>query len=238
MKQLFFHFTLSTKLLAATGATLAFVVAIACALVVADHYQDASARVLVETTTQAELIAANAGPALANHDGIEAERVLSALQAAPTVLSARLHDSRGMPVAEYKTSRWSRLGLTLGFPASSGSKFQQEYLEIMRPVFMRGQPVGMLVLASDLTALRIDCVSFGVKAVLIALITLMIAYLLTAAAYRAILEPLGTLASAVRRSVTERRDDVRVVVRTGDEAGVLGEAFNALWEPIVEREAS
>src|SRR5690349_3956138 len=116
MKQLFAHFTLSTKLLVATGATLVFVVAIACVLVVADHYQDASARVLAETATQAELIAANAAPALSNHDGPEAERVLSALQAAPTVLAARLHDGRGTTLAEYQTGRWRRLGLALETP--------------------------------------------------------------------------------------------------------------------------
>jgi hypothetical protein len=59
------------------------VIAIACALVVADHYQDANARLLAEAVTQSELIAANAAPALAAKNHAEAERLLSGLPGGP-----------------------------------------------------------------------------------------------------------------------------------------------------------
>jgi len=238
MNRLFANLTLSTKVLLATGGTLVLVVAIACSLVIADHYQDANARLLAEAVTQAELLAANNAPALAVHDHVETDRLLSSLQAAPAVLAARVYDERGVPFADYQTVRARRLGIQLGTVAGSANRFHRDYVEVFRPVMKNGKPVGMLVMATDLTALRIDYVGFGVKAVLIALISLVIAYLMTAAANRAILEPVGVLTATVRRALAEQRDDVRVDVRSGDEAGVLAQSFNALFDRIVDRETS
>jgi diguanylate cyclase (GGDEF)-like protein len=238
MNRLFANLTLSTKVLLATGGTLVLVVAIACSLVVADHYQDANARLLAEAVTQAELLAANNAPALAAHDRVETDRLLSSLQAAPAVLSARVYDERGVPFADYQTVRARRLGIELGTVAGSANRFHRDYVEVFRPVSMNGKPVGMLAMATDLTALRIDYVGFGIKAVLIALISLVIAYLMTAAANRAILEPIGVLTATVRRALADKRDDVRVDVRSGDEAGVLAQSFNALFDRIVDRETS
>ena len=106
MNRLFANLTLSTKVLLATGGTLVLVVAIACSLVIADHYQDANARLLAEAVTQAELLGtAYNAPALAVHDHVETDRLLSSLQAAPAVLAARVYDERGVPFADYQTVR-------------------------------------------------------------------------------------------------------------------------------------
>jgi diguanylate cyclase (GGDEF)-like protein len=239
MTRLFANLTLSTKILLATGGTLVLVVAIACALVVADHYQDANARLLAEATTQAEVIAANAAPAIAARDRFETERMLGALQAAPAVLAARVYDDSGTPFSDYQTARSRRLGLELEQASSAvGARFHHDYLEVYRPILLRGKRIGMLAMATDLTSFRYDFVGFGIKAVLIALVALVVAYLLTAAANRAILEPIGSLTTTVRRAFDEKRDDLRAHVRPGDEAGVLAEAFNALLERILDRETS
>ena len=238
MNRLLANLTLSTKILLATGGTLVLVVAIAWVLVVADHYQDANARLLAEAITQADLIASNAAPSLSAHDRVEAERMLGSLQAAPTVLAARVLDDHGVPLADYQTSRARRQALKLEAPASAGSRLDQDHLEVYRPVVFRGKPIGMLAIATDLTSFRYDFVGFGIRAILIALIALVIAYLLTAAAHRAILEPIGSLTAIVRRAFAEKRDDLRANVKPGDESGVLAEAFNALLERIVERESS
>jgi diguanylate cyclase (GGDEF)-like protein len=238
MSRLLINLTLSTKILLATGCTLVVVVAIACALVIADHYQDANARLLGEAVTQADLIASNAAPSLAARDRAEAARVLDSLRAAPTVLAARIVDDHGAPLAEYRTDRAQRQALMLNARVSSGSRLDEDHLEVYRPVLFGGQPIGMLALATDLTSFRYDFVGFGIKAILIALISLVIAYLLAAAANRAILEPIGSLTAVVRRAFAEKRDDLRANVQPGGEAGVLGEAFNTLFERIAEREAS
>jgi len=238
MNRLLANLTLSTKILLATGGSLVVVVAIACTLVVADHYQDANARLLAEAITQADLIASNAASSLAAHDRIEAERMLGSLQAVPTVLAARVFDDRGVPLADYQTSRARRQALKLEANAVSGSHLNEDYLEVHRLVVFHGKPIGTLAIATDLTSFRYDFVGFGIKAILIALISLVIAYLLTAAANRAILEPIGSLTALVRRAFAEKRDDLRAHVKPGDESGVLAEAFNALLERIVERESS
>lgn len=238
MNRLFTNLTLSTKVLLATSGTLVLVVAVACVLVVADHYQDATARLRVDATTQADLIAATAAPSIAAHDRVEAARTLAALQAAPNVLAARIFDDHGLSLAEYQTGRARRQALKLEAAAASTARFSHDYLEVYRPVVLNGKPVGMLAIASDLTSFRYDFVGFGIKAILIALISLVIAYVVTAATNRAILEPIGSLTAIVRRAFTEKRDDLRASVRPGDETGVLAEAFNALLERIVERESS
>jgi len=238
MNRLYAKLSLSAKILLATGGMLVLVVAIACTLVIADHYQDANARLLAETVTQAEIVAANGAAALAVGDRVETERVLSALQAAPAVLAARVYDEHGAPFAVYETGRSRRLGLELETPSASGARFHQEYLEVFRPVLLSGKPVGMLALATDLAAVRVDNVGFGIKAVLIALLSLVIAYLVTSTANRAILEPLALLTDMVRRALSEKRDDLRAQVRSSDEAGVLAGAFNVLLERIVDRESS
>jgi methyl-accepting chemotaxis protein len=147
-------------------------------------------------------------------------------------------DEHGAFFAEYQTGRGRRLGLELSAALSSGSQFHSNYLEVHRPISFHGKSIGFVTMATDLTGFRFDFVGFGVKTALIALLSLVVAYLLTAAANRAILEPIGSLTAIVQRAFTEKRDDLRASVRSGDEAGVLADAFNTLLERIVERESS
>jgi diguanylate cyclase (GGDEF)-like protein len=236
MSRLHLHLSVTTRVLLAMAATLFLVAGLGCTLVIADHVQEARARLLGEAIVEADLVAAHAASAVAAHDGFQAEAALNPLYTVPSTLAARFYDTSGRPVGQFETMRWRRLGGQLQFSGASGNRWLETHVEVVRPVIMAGGQVGWIVTATDLIAMRVDCVGFAIKASLIALLTLVIGYLLTVRATRAILEPFSALAGMMRRAVSETRDDVRAPLADGGEARTLGESFNALLDRLSERE--
>jgi len=238
MNRLFGNLPLGFKLLLASFLTLTGVVIAACALVIADHYQDAEARLITETTARTELIAYNAAPALADTDRSAAVRVLSSLRVAPSVLSARIFDNRGRPFADYTSARL-RVVAPASEPAfTDGHRLHDDYLETYRPILQEDRIIGVMALATDLTQFRYELAAFGIKASLIATIALVVAYVVTAYWYSQILAPMTRLAGFTRKVFAEKSYDLRAAVENRDEVGTLAAACNGLLDRISERESS
>ena len=238
MRRLLSDLPLAAKLLMVSFLTLAGIVVLTCVLMVADHYQDARARLQTEAATQAEMIAHNLAPLAASRDRTAAERVLASLQFSPAVSSARLFDENARPFADYANIH-SRLATPAAVdPVIDGQKFYADRLETYRPVVAEARVVGFLVITTDLAYFRYDLAGFGIKAALIATISLVAAYFVFARAHGGLLGPLGSISALLRRVLDEKRYDLRAPGGRHDEIGALAAGFNALMERISDREAS
>jgi len=238
MTRLLGSLPLAFKLLLASFLTLTGVVVVACALVIADHYQDTQARLITEGAARAELMAYNVAPALADKDRSAVERVLASLRVNPTVLSARVIDDRGQPFAVYTSARWRAIAAASEPALTDGHRLHDDYLETFRPVLQEDKVIGVMAIATDLTQFRYDLAAFGIKASLIATIALVVAYVVTARWHYAILAPLANLTAFTRKVFAEKRYDLRAAVEHRDDVGALAAACNGLLDRISEREGS
>jgi diguanylate cyclase len=238
MRNLFPDLSLTAKLLLGSFTTLAGVVVLTCVLMVADHYQEAEARLLSDASTQAELIAYSASPTLAGGDRHGAKQALAALQLTPAVLWASLFDAQGHTFAEYRSARAPAVVPALAIPLAGGQRFAAQHLETYRPVMVQGQVIGVIAVALDLTPFRYLLVGFAIKAALLTMLALVLTYVVTARLQSSMLRPLGILSSFVQRVVKEKSYEARTAAAHKDEVGALAAGCNALLDCISEREAS
>ena len=238
MKHLLGDLLLTTKLLLASFLTLAGVIVLTWIMVVTDHQQESEVRLLAETALRAELTAYNAASALASDDRFAASRVLASLKLTESVLSARLFDQHGELFADYTSARSHGVVPSPQPGLFGGQRWNPDYLETYRPVLADNKIIGVLAIATDLTPFRYELAAFGIKALLIGALALLIAYVATARMQRIILTPIGTLSGLMSRVLHEKRYDLRATVERRDEVGTLAAGFNAILERISEREAS
>ncbi|HYL19058.1 MAG TPA: diguanylate cyclase, partial [Burkholderiales bacterium] len=238
MKHVFGEISLTTKLLLTSFLTLGGAVALTWFLVVSDYSQESKLRLLAETANRAELTAYNASTALAADDRSGAEHALGSLSLVEAVLSARLYDQHGVLFAEYTSAHAHGIMPSPSPSLDAGQRWNDTYLETYRPVFANGKVIGVLAVATDLTPFRYELAGHGIKALLIAAVVLLIAYVATAWMQRVLLAPMGVLSRLVTRVLDEKRYDLRAKAERGDEIGTLATGINAVLERIYERETS
>lgn len=229
---------LAAKFLLASFVTLTGVVVLACALVIADHYQDAQARLLTEAAARADLMAYNVETAVAKNDVDAASRVLGTLHVVPVVLSAQILNEDGRTIAGYASARKREINTMSEPMLADGHRMHDDYLESYRPILHDDKVIGTVAIATDLTQLRYDLAAFAIKASLIAAIALVLAYVVITRWHHSILAPLRRLTAFTRRMFAEKRYDMRVEVEFGDEIGTLATTCNNLLDRLSEREGS
>jgi diguanylate cyclase (GGDEF)-like protein len=230
--------SLRTKLnLVTVFAVLATGIA-TCVLAVMSYYQEAEVRLTSSAAERARLIAREIGGALVDGDKSDVQRVLEGLRLAPDVLYARMLDTRGRQLAQYRNPLWHQAPLHFDGPVTSGQRMQPGYLENLEPVFLNGSPIGTLLIATDLSFFRYDLVGFTIKVVLVTVVAVLLALLLTGRAQRALLQPLTALTAFIGQVTDHRRSDLRSNARVRDEVGALSEGINDLLQRISDRDAS
>ena len=238
MLKLLADLPLKSKLFVTSFLLLGTAVAVTSVLAVASYLQDARARVVTDADSHAELITQDATPALILRDKAGAYQALQTLRLAPSVHGARLFDDRGEILAEYRGKGWRDITLPPVAPAAEFDRFQELHLQTARKIKTDKRSVGTLVVATDLVGFRYEVVGFGVRIGLIAAVALLIAFSGIVLVHSLILGPVGALSTLVRRSVAERRFELRAATEPRDEIGVLAADVNALLERIGEREAT
>jgi diguanylate cyclase (GGDEF)-like protein len=230
--------SLRTKLNLVTVLALLTTGVASCVLAVMSYYQEAELRLASSAAERARLTAREIAGALVDGDTGDAQRVLEGLRLAPDVLYARLLDTRGKQVAQYRNPGWHQIPVAFDGPVSSGQRVQPGYLENLEPVFLNGSPIGTLLIATDLSFFRYDLVGFTIKVVLVTLVAVLLMLLITGRAQYALLQPLTALSGFIGRVMGQRRYDLRSDTRVRDEVGVLSDGINDLLQRISDRDAS
>lgn len=176
--------------------------------------------------TLGEIIAANSTAALAFQSAEDASEILNALKAERHIMAAALYDNKGNLLARYPNNIPK---YKVPFrPAADGSDYVNGRLEGFQPVIQGEKRVGTLYLQSDIKAIYERFERYGLIALSVITISVVITYFLSKRLQTKISEPILALAKTAR-NISEKHDyTVRAKKFDNDELGILTDAFNQM----------
>jgi len=190
---------------------------------------------------QAQVAGSNSVSALLFSDPHSAENTLSALKAAPNVVSAGIYTLDGQPFATYFRDGGSQdLKLT---PLPSGQAeahwFKGGQLVLVHMIVFQGKPTGAVYIRSDLREMTHRFKRYAGIAAIVLLGSLVAAFLVASVFQRAVAEPIVHLAEISRIVSRDKSYSIRATP-TGnhDEPDILIGAFNEMLGQIQEHEGA
>ncbi|PYU23081.1 MAG: hypothetical protein DMG30_12790 [Acidobacteria bacterium] len=188
---------------------------------------------------QAQMAGSNSVSPLMFNDPQAAENTLSALKAAPDVVSAGIYTRDGRPFATYWRDGTAQ-ALTLPQIPPNQTEihwFQDGQLVVVRTIVFEGKPTGTVYICSDLREMSGRLKRYAGIAAIVLLASLIAALLVASIFQRAVAKPIVHLAEMARLVSRDKDYSVRAT-STGnrDEPATLIQAFNEMLGQIQERE--
>jgi PAS domain S-box-containing protein len=229
--------SIQRKLAAVILATSCLALALACAGFAL--YQRASVRaaMISELSALADTLGANAAASLMFSDRKSALDMLRALGGETHIIAACLYDNQGKIFTEY---RRPELAHSFEMPAwaGDGAQFDSEHLRLSRNVSVAGTKAGSITIISDLGLLHIAYRQYVRISALVLLISIFLAFVVSAQLLRVITSPILELARIAGRVSIQKNYSLRAVPRGSDEVGTLVSSFNQMLEDIQQRDAA
>ncbi len=193
--------------------------------------------------TLADVISKNSVAAITFQDGDQLRLLLNSLFANPSVIASAVYDSDGQPLGELHESDGEAFPLPTEWVEAvlrgDGEDYRRlglSHVEILQPVLLDGELVGMIFVRSNLAPVResvMQALIIGGMALAVGLGT---ALLLASLLSPAIVRPLTNLAS-VTEKVSESEDfSVRAPVEGQDEIASLSLAVNHMLQQLETRD--
>ncbi|GAA4336907.1 ATP-binding protein [Flaviaesturariibacter amylovorans] len=177
------------------------------------------------------LLSVNSTAALAARDQQAAQAVLRSLHSQRNLVEARLYDAKGRLFAHYPADHAVDIRFIANPPAEqyrSGPLSVEGYL----PVAGGGQRNGTLYLRTHLQPVYERLARYLLVTLLVSAVAVRLAVLYSRRLQRSVSVPILQLAGTAR-AVSERRDySVRATAHSGDEIGLLTDAFNGMLAQI------
>ncbi|MGA9882591.1 MAG: ATP-binding protein [Candidatus Acidiferrales bacterium] len=224
------------NLLVSTAALL-----IACSAFVGYDQIAFRKSMLSELSIQAQIIGSNSISALLFNDPFSAKTTLSALDAAPHVLSAGIYSSEGRRFASYQragtTQRPSLPVIREG--ATESYRFGGGDVVLARSIVFHKRLLGTVYLDSDLRETNLRLKEYAAIALAILLASLGAAFIVSSIFRKAVADPIVSLA-AVAREVTQNGNYFARAQPTGrhDEVALLIDALNEMLDQIQKRDSA
>jgi two-component system cell cycle sensor histidine kinase/response regulator CckA len=188
-----------------------------------------------DLTALARVVGDSSTAALAFDDPRVASETLGALRARPHIVSACLYLPDGRIFARYQ-----RRGAQAVCPppeANEEARFANGALTVSRPVMLQGRRLGTLVLLYDLGQVAERRNLYGATLALILLASILFAFVLSSRLRRIITEPISRLLAAAASVSSSGDYSIRAIRDSGDELGILVDAFNRMLDRIQSRDA-
>src|ERR1700758_3344077 len=218
-----------------SGAALS----IACVAFVAYDRVTFQQAMVHNLSIQAQMAGSNSVSPLMFNDPQAAENTLSALKAAPDVVSAGIYTRDGRPFATYWRDGNAQ-ALTLPQIPPNQTEihwFQDRQLVVVRTIVFEGKPTGTVYIRSDLREMSGRLKQYAGIAAIVLLASLIAALLVASIFQRAVAKPIVHLAEIARRVSRDKDYSVRATsTGTHDEPAILIQAFNEMLGQIQERE--
>src|SRR5258708_7878751 len=149
---------------------------------------------------QAQIVGANSASALLFRDAKSAADTLSALKAAPTILSGGIYALSGEPLAVYWRGAPGHALPLPRMPAgqAEGYWFADKELIIVRSIVLQEKLIGTVYIRSDLQELNDRLVRYACIVAVVLSLSLMAAFLLSTMLQRSAIQPILTLAETAR----------------------------------------
>lgn len=181
------------------------------------------------------IVGDNSTAALAFDDPHAAGETLGTLRARTHVISACIYRADRTILASYRRGGASRPCP----PAAAGDEVRatQSSLAVSHPIVLQGRRIGTLVLLYDLGEIGERTRLFGLTILAVLLVSSVIAFLLSSTLRSTITTPILQLAHSATAVSTTRDYSIRARKSSGDELGVLVDAFNEMLEGIQFRDS-
>jgi signal transduction histidine kinase len=191
------------------------------------------ARAFQGLETLGEVLASNSTASLAFDNERDATEVLSALRARSGIVGAALYDRDGKLFARFPVTRPVREFRSS--PEVDGFRTHGSNLAVYMPVVEGdNNRLGTLYLESDRQAIFDRLWRYAGLALLVMLVSLLVAYLLSAALQGQISRPILAMAQTARAIAIRGDYSVRATKIGRDEIGLLTDAFNQMLGQIEE----
>ena len=193
-----------------------------------------------ELTALAEIIGRNSSASLTFGDHDDARKTLATLSAKPHIQAVFLLDAEGRffsayraKGAEYAVKPPDELLRT----ASRDALWDWDGdMEVARPIILDGQRIGTVIIQSDLKELYSQLADLAGLLLLVALLSLAIAYPISARLQRIISGPILHLTATMEAVSTQKDFSVQAVRTSDDELGSLIDGFNDMLQQIRQRD--
>src|ERR1700732_1735790 len=214
---------------------------IACVAFVAYDLVTFRQAMVYTLSIQAQMAGSNSVSPLLFNDPQAADNTLSALKAAPNVISAGIYTLDGRSFAGY-WREGNGQGQTLPkVPAGQTEAhwFKDGQLVLVRTIVFEGKPTGTVYIRSDLREMTRRLKRYAGIAAIVLLASLLAALLVASIFQRAVAEPIVHLAETARIVSRDKNYALRGTP-TGkrDEPDILIGAFNEMLEQIQERDGA
>jgi signal transduction histidine kinase/ActR/RegA family two-component response regulator len=188
-----------------------------------------------EVTALANVTAQSAKAPLAFSDAEAANAALQALAADPHVVSADLLATDRRVFATYRRAG-DVASAGSADPGGFGHWFSAGLLVVARPIGLGAEPVGTLVVRSDLSGVYGRLRMLAAISLLALVGSLLVASVLTRRLQRSVTQPILDLAGVALRIGETKDFALRAPTGAPDEVGNLGAAFNQMLVGLEERE--
>ncbi len=236
----FRDFSIKKKMAVAMLGTTVAALLLACAAFVAYERMTSRASLAQNITVIADILADDISGTLTDSTGAladtmreDAEKMLHALTAEPSIVAACLYDGKGAVFARYFRTAQDKV-----FPAQpepDGTRFENGYAVSFRPVTLDDARLGTIYLRSDLAGLSARLRTYLGISGLVLLGAFLLALALSTWLQRLISRPILALTATARRAAETRDYSGRAEKMSGDELGLLTDAFNQMLGDIQER---
>lgn len=192
-------------------------------------------------STQAQIIGSNSISALTFNDPQAAESTLSALRAAPNVMSAVIYAADGQPFAAYWRDRTGDLPAQSAIPSgqAQAASLSNQQITIVRRIVFQGTPIGTVFIQSDLQEMYGRLKRYGAIVGFVLVASLIAALLLSRMSQKTISKPIVGLAEVARVVSRDRNYSVRATqAGQSGEIAALIDAFNEMLAQIQERDGA
>jgi signal transduction histidine kinase/CheY-like chemotaxis protein len=242
----FAHLSLARKLTAIGVATTAAALTLVCAVLITYDISTSRQRLVTDMGMLGDVIGRNSTAALTFADVRSATDTLEGLRRNEHIVRAMIVPAVGVPLARFDRDPSASSHSSLAFPADAARAgaawhgFTPRALVVSRPIVLEGEPIGAVVIESDLRGISTRAVSLGKLVGVVLLAALGLALVVGSRLQRIISVPLVRLTEITGIVARERRYDVRAEIgraNGGDEIAVLVAGFNGMLEEIQNRDS-
>jgi two-component system, sensor histidine kinase len=204
------------------------------ALLTSDYYQYRT-DIRQNLAMQARMVLENSTAAMSFLDPVAAQETLATLSPNPHIHVGCLYNAGGSLFARFTPDGSSEAQCPVSPPAEE-YRYQSNRVHVVARTSVAGRPAGSVYLESDLEAVTDRARVQVLTATGILGIAMVVALLLTSTLRRVISEPIDALGETARLVTTRQDYSLRARKTTGDELGLLVDAFNAMLSQIERAE--
>ena len=187
------------------------------------------------TSSIANIIGANCAAALTFDDPNSAKKILSTLHDTQHIAAAAVYGKNGNLFAAYYSTKDKP-----ALPEKAeqeGYRFESDHLILSSPILLENERVGTVYLRADLAEIHDLLQSYAYILGAVLLVSVLLAFGLSAALQRLISKPILQLVDTVK-DVSKRKDySTRAIHRSGGEVGMLIDGLNEMLSQIQARDS-